>query len=386
MASPRTAQMTESFAIIVAGGRGLRAGGGVGKQWAMLGDRRVIDWSIDACMMHGSISRVVIVGKPEAIDMARDDARLVWAPPGATRTGSVRNGLAALVAPADTKVLIHDAARPGLTGTMISALLEALDSADAAAPALPIADALKRSSGGRLESVGRDGLYRVQTPQAFRLGLIREALAASGTDLVDDLAAVESLGARITLVAGDARLHKITFPEDFDLVSRLNTPALAIPRVGKGFDVHGFEPGDHVTLCGVKIAHTAKLEGHSDADAAWHALTDAILGAMALGDIGDHFPPSDPQWRGADSGIFLKAAQDLALAHGYRIANCDITLICEAPKIKPHREAMRESTARLLGLPLDAVSVKATTTEGLGFTGRREGIAAEAIAVLAPSL
>lgn len=378
--------MTESVAIIVAGGRGLRAGGTLAKQWVMLGGRRVIDWSIDAFLAHGGMSRVVVVGEPEASDMAHADPRLAWTPAGETRTGSVRNGLAALDGPDDTKVLIHDAARPGLSAGMITALLDALDGADAAAPALPVADALKRSSGNRLETVDRDGLYRVQTPQAFRLGLIRRALAASGPDLVDDLAAVESLGARVTLVPGDARLHKITYPEDFDLVSRLNAPATAIPRVGKGFDVHGFEPGDHVTLCGVKIPHAARLEGHSDADAAWHALTDAILGAMALGDIGDHFPPSDPQWRGADSAIFLKAAQDLALARGYRIANCDITLICEAPKIKPHREAMRESTARLLGLPLEVVSVKATTTEGLGFTGRREGIAAEAIAVMASLL
>ena len=352
----------------------------------MLGERRVIDWSIDAFLSHAGTAQIIVVGEPEAVDLARQDTRLMWAPPGETRTASVRNGLAALQAPDDTKLLIHDAARPGLTGDMIAALLDALDGADAAAPALPVADALKRSANNRLESVSRDSLYRVQTPQAFRLGLIRQALAAAGDDLVDDLAAVESLGAQVTLVPGDPRLHKITFPEDFDLVSRLNTPAIAIPRVGKGFDVHGFEPGDHVTLCGVRIAHVAKLEGHSDADAAWHALTDAILGAMALGDIGDHFPPSDPQWRGADSGLFLKAAQDLALARGYRIANCDITLISEAPKIKPHREAMRTSTARLLGLPLDAVSVKATTTEGLGFTGRREGIAAEAIAVLAPTL
>ncbi len=169
-------------------------------------------------------------------------------------------------------------------------------------------------------------------------------------------------------------------------MARLLTPALPVPRVGKGFDVHAFEPGDHVTLCGVKIPHTAKLKGHSDADAAWHALTDAILGAVALGDIGDHFPPSDPQWKDADSGLFLKHAQKLAEDVGYTLASCDITVICEAPKVKPHREAMRARTAALLDLPLNAVSVKATTTESLGFTGRREGIAAEAVAVLAPKV
>ena len=185
------------------------------------------------------------------------------------------------------------------------------------------------------------------------------------------------------MITGSARLTKITYPEDFDMMARLLSPTGA-PRIGKGYDVHEFEAGTHVTLCGVAIPHIAKLKGHSDADAAWHALTDAILGAVALGDIGDHFPPSDPQWKGADSGLFLKEAQRLAEAKGYLIANCDITVICEAPKVKPHREAMRARTAQLLGLPLDAVSVKATTTEGLGFTGRREGIAAEAVALVVP--
>jgi 2-C-methyl-D-erythritol 4-phosphate cytidylyltransferase/2-C-methyl-D-erythritol 2,4-cyclodiphosphate synthase len=266
---------------------------------------------------------------------------------------------------------------------MIDSLVSALSDHDAAAPALPVADALKAQVAGRLSTVPRDGLYRVQTPQAFRLGEIRSALEARGS-FVDDLEAVEAAGARVTLVPGDPRLHKITYAEDFDLVARLLSPLQSAPRVGKGFDVHAFEPGDHVTLCGVKIPHTAKLKGHSDADAAWHALTDAILGAVALGDIGDHFPPSDPKWKDADSGLFLKHAQMLAEKAGYALSSCDVTVICEAPKVKPHRDAMRVRTAELLGLPLDAVSVKATTTESLGFTGRREGIAAEAVAVLAP--
>jgi 2-C-methyl-D-erythritol 4-phosphate cytidylyltransferase/2-C-methyl-D-erythritol 2,4-cyclodiphosphate synthase len=295
----------------------------------------------------------------------------------------VLNGLAALALPDDAKVLIHDAARPGLDAAMVTALIEALDHAAAAAPALPVSDALKAKRDGVLTNVDRSGLFRVQTPQAFRFGAIHKALVKGGPDLVDDLAAIEAAGARVQLIAGSARLQKITYPEDFDMLARLLAPT-GIPRVGKGFDVHEFEPGDHVTLCGVHIPHSAKLKGHSDADAGWHALTDAILGAVALGDIGDHFPPSDPRWKNADSALFLKHAQDLATAKGYRIDSCDITVICEAPKVKPHREAMRARTAELLGLPLNAISVKATTTEGLGFTGRREGIAAEAIAVLAP--
>ncbi|MEX1251219.1 MAG: bifunctional 2-C-methyl-D-erythritol 4-phosphate cytidylyltransferase/2-C-methyl-D-erythritol 2,4-cyclodiphosphate synthase [Hyphomonas sp.] len=374
--------MTRVAAIIVAGGSGNRAGAGTPKQWQPLLGRRVIDWSIDAFSQHQAITDIVVVASPELGEPGKGQ-RFVRAEPGASRTQSVLSGLASLTLPEHARVLIHDAARPGIDAALITALIEALDIADAAAPALPVSDALKRGDEGALTSIDRTGLYRVQTPQAFRFGAIRSALAHSGADLVDDLAAVEVAGARIKLINGSARLQKITFPEDFDMLARLLAPTGA-PRVGKGFDVHAFEPGDHVTLCGVAIAHSAKLKGHSDADAGWHALTDAILGAAALGDIGDHFPPSDPRWKNADSGIFLKQSQLLAESKGYRIDSCDITVICEAPKVKPHREAMRARTAELLGLPLDAVSVKATTTEGLGFTGRREGIAAEAIAVLMP--
>jgi 2-C-methyl-D-erythritol 4-phosphate cytidylyltransferase/2-C-methyl-D-erythritol 2,4-cyclodiphosphate synthase len=341
-----------------------------------------VDWSIDAFSRHPAVTDIVVVAS-EDLGPPGAGQRFSRAQPGATRTQSVMSGLAALTLPDEAKVLIHDAARPGIDEVTINALIDALDSSDAAAPALPVSDALKTEQEGWLKTVDRTGLYRVQTPQAFRLGAICSALAAAGPDLVDDLAAVEAAGARVTLVAGSLRLSKITYPEDFDMMSRLLAPS-GVPRVGKGFDVHAFEAGDHVTLCGVRIPHIARLKGHSDADAGWHALTDAILGAVALGDIGDHFPPSDSRWKDADSGIFLKHSQFLAESKGYRIDSCDITVICEAPKVKPHREAMRARTAELLGLPLDAVSVKATTTEGLGFTGRREGIAAEAIAVLAP--
>lgn len=374
--------MTRVAVLIVAGGKGLRAGADAPKQWQPLLGRRVIDWSIDMFSHHPAVTDIVVVASPE-LGEPGEGQRFVRAEPGQTRTQSVLSGLAALDVPEDARVLIHDAARPGIDGALITALIEALDIADASAPALPVSDALKRDDEGALTTVDRAGLYRVQTPQAFRFGAIRSALTKSGADLVDDLAAVEAAGARVQLIAGSAKLTKITYPEDFDMLARLLAPTGA-PRVGKGFDVHEFEAGDHVTLCGVHIPHVAKLKGHSDADAGWHALTDAILGAVALGDIGDHFPPSDPRWKNADSGIFLKHAQALAEAKGYRLDSCDITVICEAPKVKPHREAMRARTAELLGLPLDAVSVKATTTEGLGFTGRREGIAAEAIAVLMP--
>jgi len=374
--------MVRIAALIVAGGQGLRAGADAPKQWRTLLGRRVIDWSIDTFSRHAEITDIVVVASEE-LALPAPHQRFVRAEPGATRTFSVLSGLAALALPDDAKVLIHDAARPGLDAATISALIEALDHAAAAAPALPVSDALKAERNGILTTVERSGLFRVQTPQAFRFGAIRRALINGGPDLVDDLAAIEAAGARVQLIAGSARLSKITYPEDFDMLARLLAPT-GVARVGKGFDVHAFEPGDHVTLCGVQIPHIAKLKGHSDADAAWHALTDAILGAVALGDIGDHFPPSDPRWKNADSALFLKHAQDLAAARGYRIDSCDITVICEAPKVKPHREAMRARTAELLGLPVDAISVKATTTEGLGFTGRREGIAAEAIAVLAP--
>ncbi len=376
--------MTETVAIIVAGGRGQRAGAERPKQWQMLLGKRVIDWSIEAFVHHPQVSQVVIVAGPE-LGAAPESPKILQAKPGDTRTQSVLSGLATANVSDDAIVLIHDAARPGIDAATISSLIARLQdpSVSGAAPAMPVADALKSNTGQNWTNVDRTGLVRVQTPQAFRLGEIRAALSDAGPDLVDDLTAIEAAGGRVDMIAGSARLTKITYPEDFDMLARLLSPTGA-PRIGKGYDVHEFEAGTHVTLCGVAIPHIAKLKGHSDADAAWHALTDAILGAVALGDIGDHFPPSDPQWKGADSGLFLKEAQRLAEAKGYVIANCDITVICEAPKVKPHREAMRARTAELLGLPLDAVSVKATTTEGLGFTGRREGIAAEAVALLVP--
>lgn len=371
-------------AIIVAAGRGERAGGTVPKQRRMLGSRPVFEWSLEAFVKHPGINECVLVVPDGEIENYRahcaPDVQIVAG--GETRTASVLAGLAACSDLTDT-VLIHDAARPGLTANTISRLIDALKTSDAAAPALEVVDALKRKTAERVEAVDRAHLYRVQTPQAFRHQSILEALS-SGGDYVDDLAAIEAKGGTVTLTEGNERLAKITQPDDHQRMERMLMTSVKAPRFGSGFDVHALVPGDGVILCGVTIPHTQKLDGHSDADVAWHALTDAILGAAALGDIGDHFPPSDPQWRGADSATFLQHAVEIAKDAGWQLTSCDVTVICEAPKVKPHRDAMRQRTADVTGLPLDAVSVKATTTEGLGFTGRREGIAAQASAVLSP--
>lgn len=372
-------------AIIVAAGRGERAGDGVPKQRRRLSNRLVFQWSVEAFAQHPDIHQTILVvpaGEQENY-ASLCPAETVIVAGGDSRTASVQAGLAACQPHTPELVLIHDAARPGLSDPVISKLIKALSQADAAAPALKIVDALKRSTDAAVQDVDRDGLYRVQTPQAFKFDQIRAALNTE-SDFVDDLAAIESLGGKVTLIAGDERLAKITYPEDIARLERLLSPMRPAPRLGSGFDVHAFAEGDHVTLCGIKIPHTQTLAGHSDADVAWHALTDAILGAAALGDIGDHFPPSDPQWEGADSEVFLTHAVKTARAAGWALTSCDLTVICEAPKVKPHRDVMRQRTAEVTGLPLNAVSVKATTTEGLGFTGRGEGIAAQASAVLSP--
>jgi 2-C-methyl-D-erythritol 4-phosphate cytidylyltransferase / 2-C-methyl-D-erythritol 2,4-cyclodiphosphate synthase len=357
------------------------------KQFRQLAGRPVLLWSVAALLQCDKVNRVVVVvsaaDRARAEAMVPADPRIVFAEGGATRTASVRNGLAALADIAPAAVLIHDAARPGLDPATLDALITALDTADAAAPALPIIDAIKKPAASTVASVARDGLYRVQTPQAFRYPILRAAYDTAPDSAVDDLALIEHTGARITLIPGRQELMKITHAEDFAIASRLLSAQGTKMRIGNGFDVHGFEPGDGVILCGVKIPHTKKLQGHSDADAGWHALTDAILGAAALGDIGDHFPPSDPRWKGQDSRTFLVHAVKLAAERGFSIVNADITLMCERPKISPHREAMRARTAEALGIALDCVSVKATTTEKLGFLGREEGIAAQAVVLLA---
>lgn len=375
--------MTEIAAIIVANGTGTRFGGEKPKQFAQLGSKRVVDWSVEAFTRDERISKIVLVG-PAELDDGKLPQTVLHIAGGDNRTESVRAGLSALTLNDDAIVLIHDGARPGLNRRIISDLIDALDSADAAAPALSVSDALKRETEGNFETVDRARLVRVQTPQAFRFAKIKAALSDTNTAFVDDLEAVEANGTRMVMTKGDEALLKVTYPEDIaTLETLLNLPQTP-PRMGSGFDVHAFEPGDHVTLCGCHIPHTHKLKGHSDADVAWHALTDAILGALALGDIGDHFPPSDPQWKGADSKVFLAAAMNMAKARGYTLANCDLTIMCEAPKVKPHRDAMRQRTAEILDVDSGIVSVKATTTEKLGFTGRSEGIAAQAVAMLVP--
>jgi 2-C-methyl-D-erythritol 4-phosphate cytidylyltransferase/2-C-methyl-D-erythritol 2,4-cyclodiphosphate synthase len=371
-------------AIIVSAGSGSRAGGDEPKQYRLLGGKPVLNWSVLAMLQRNDIAHVVVCVPPGGLAQAHGilprSARVTVVEGGKTRTDSVRAGLRALQPHAPASVLIHDAARPGLADDVLDELLAALSDADAAAPALPVSDALKDRSGPTLRTVARDHLVRVQTPQAFRWEVISGAYAAATDAAVDDLALVEASGAKIALTPGRPELMKITYPEDFAVAEKLIAgPAL---RVGSGFDVHGFEPGDAVILCGVRIPHTKKLEGHSDADAAWHALTDAILGALALGDIGDHFPPSDPQWKGAASIKFLQHAVKLALAREFRVANADITILAERPKIAPHREAMRVATAEAMGVSIEVVSVKATTTEKLGFVGREEGIAAQASVLL----
>ncbi|MBI3437677.1 MAG: bifunctional 2-C-methyl-D-erythritol 4-phosphate cytidylyltransferase/2-C-methyl-D-erythritol 2,4-cyclodiphosphate synthase [Proteobacteria bacterium] len=373
-------------ALIVAAGTGERAGGGCPKQYQPLAGQPVLAWSVEAFAVAGA-ERIVVAIAPGSAEMAREAAGrtdVMFVEGGATRTASVRTGLAAL---GDVDVvLIHDAARPGLTPAMVAALVQAVNAgSDGAAPALQISDSLRRvdAANHMVGEVERSGLVRVQTPQAFRGAVIRDAYAALSPDTTvsDDLAVARAAGANIQLIPGHERLMKLTYAEDFAVLERL-MDAVNVTCVGSGFDAHRFGAGNHVTLCGVRIPHDRGLLGHSDADAAWHALVDAILGALGEGDIGAHFPPSDPQWKGADSETFLRHAAQLARNAGATLQHVDITLICERPKIGPHREAMRARTAEVLGLPLPRVSVKATTTEQMGFTGRGEGLAAQATATL----
>ena len=356
--------------------------GGAAKQWRLLGGKPVARWSLEAFLAAGAETVTVVISPQdrETAETAFDGLRN-WSlvEGGAERHLSVQAGLNALSAPEN--VLIHDAARPFVTAAHVAALLTALEGADAALPALPVADTLKRQRDGGLATVARDGLWRAQTPQAFRYDALMAAIEAwpEGELPTDDAAVVERAGGKVTLTPGDPMLMKLTYVEDFPMAERL-AGAARIVRTGMGIDAHRFGPGEAVWLCGVQIAHTAGLIGHSDADAGLHALTDAILGAVGEGDIGDHFPPSDPQWKGASSDRFLVHAMELVKARGGRLLNVDVTLVCERPKIKPHRQAMRERLAELLELPLDRVSVKATTTEGMGYTGREEGLMAQAIA------
>ncbi|RIJ26198.1 bifunctional 2-C-methyl-D-erythritol 4-phosphate cytidylyltransferase/2-C-methyl-D-erythritol 2,4-cyclodiphosphate synthase [Henriciella barbarensis] len=373
-------------AIIVAAGSGSRTGRKLPKQFESLAGKPVYRWSLDTFLADERIDTVCLVLPAGHLNEIRAETpgghRLSLVAGGGERSESVRSAVQALTPADDDILLVHDAARPGLETDTITALLKAMEIHSAAAPALPMIDALKRRSGSTLETVNRSDLYRVQTPQAFRAGVLASALSHNGRNFVDDLEAVEAQGASAALIEGSERLSKITFASDFDKMGEMMDRQKTEFRFGTGFDVHAFEPGPGVMLCGTFIEHDARLKGHSDADAGWHALTDAILGAVALGDIGDHFPPTDHRWKDADSGVFLRHAIELAREKGWEVSHCDVTLICESPKIKPHRAEMRRRTAEVVGLALNAVSIKATTTEGLGFTGRREGIAAQAAATL----
>ena len=370
-------------ALIVAAGSGVRAGDGPPKQYRRIGGVPVLRRTVKAFLDHPDIDGVMVAANPEHADLYREAVGDLDLPSpalgGATRQASVLAGLKALEGDPPEVVLIHDAARAFVTREVISRVIDKVrETGHGAIPALAIADTLKEAAGGQItKTVDRKGLFAAETPQGFPYSAILAAhQKAAGQDLTDDAAVAEAAGLKVSIVAGDKSNIKLTRKEDFREMS-------GDIRTGSGYDVHAFEAGDHVILGGVKIPHSKALRGHSDADAALHALTDALLGAIGEGDIGDHFPPSDGKWKNAPSDIFLKHAAELVAKKGGRITNVDLTIICEAPRIAPHREAMRKNIASLLGIALDRVNVKATTTEKLGFTGRGEGIAAGAIATVA---
>lgn len=372
-----TASSPSFAAIVVAAGEGLRAGQPVPKQFAQWRGKPVVRHSVEGLLASGAAP--VIVAIPDGADDVAakaleglDPVRLVAG--GKTRQQSVALGLEALAGGACDRVLIHDAARPDLPRDVTERLLDALDERAGAIPVLPVVDSVVSADG---RPADRAGLRRVQTPQAFRFADILAAHRAwqGEASAGDDAQVLHAAGGEVALVAGDERLKKLTFAADF-------APDAPPIRVGMGYDVHRLAAGEELWLGGVLVPHDKGLAGHSDADVALHALVDAILGALGKGDIGTHFPPSDARWKGAASSAFVEHATALARAAGYAVAHADLTIICEAPKIGPHRETMRARIAELLGVPSAAVSVKGTTTEGLGFTGRGEGIAAQAVATL----
>lgn len=371
-------------AVIVAAGRGQRAGGDLPKQWQALLGRPVLSHTLDAIRQVPGVGAIALVIHPD--DRARAEALdlsgVTLVEGGATRDASVRAGLEALIPAAPDKVLIHDAARPVLREDVALRVLRALDLQEGAAPALMVTDALWRGDAGLVAGTqDRAGLYRAQTPQGFRFDAILAAHRAHEGQTADDVEVARKAGLSVAIVEGCEDLMKITLPGDFARAEKLMEGRMDI-RTGNGYDVHRFGEGDHVILCGVRVPFDRGLQGHSDADVGMHAVTDAIYGALADGDIGQHFPPSDPQWKGAASHIFLEHACALARERGYRITHADCTLVCEYPKIGPHASDMKREMARIMGLDPDRVSVKATTSERLGFTGRGEGIAAVATATL----
>lgn len=372
-------------AVVVAAGKGLRTGGDVPKQFVLWRGKPLMRHCVEALADAGVTPIAVAV--PEGWDdvaarALNGIAGVRFVHGGVTRQESVRKALETLEDAAPAKVLIHDAARPVLARQVIDGLLAALEKHMAAIPVLPVVDSMVRGDGGVMAgTVAREELYRVQTPQAFDYKAILAAHRGwqGEPNAGDDAQVAVAAGHKVALTHGDEALRKVTFAADLE-----EHDMDGFPRTGMGFDVHRLVEGEELWLCGVQIPHGKGLSGHSDADVAIHALVDALLGAIAAGDIGDHFPPSDPQWKGASSDRFLAHAAELVHEAGYRICNVDVTIICEAPKIGPHKLAMREALARILKVDLSAVSVKATTTERLGTTGRGEGIAAQAVATVIP--
>ncbi len=375
--------------LIVAAGSGERFGGSIPKQYQDLGGVPILRRSVLAFLNHPHITHVQVVYNPnhhDLYDKAVADLGLPAPVTGGTsRQESVRLGLEALAATVKPDfVMIHDAARPLVDTATITLVRKALDKNVGAIAAKPLVDTLKRGNGGIIEAtIDRNNLWQAHTPQAFKFDSILSAhRAAQGLQLTDDAAVAEKAGLPVTLVPSNPDNMKITNPDDLDRAARLLGHTYGDIRTGMGFDVHRYEPGDKIILGGIAIPFDRKLEGHSDADAVLHALTDALLGGMGAGDIGKYFPPSDPQWRGKDSGFFVRAAVNMISEKGGMISNVDITIMCEVPRIGPHRDAMTQRIAELLEITVDRVNVKATTTERLGFTGREEGLAAQAICTL----
>jgi 2-C-methyl-D-erythritol 4-phosphate cytidylyltransferase / 2-C-methyl-D-erythritol 2,4-cyclodiphosphate synthase len=380
-------------AVIVAAGRGYRAGGDLPKQYRALAGEPVIRPTLAAFLGHPQITAVLPVIHPDdqAIFQAATaglERLLPAVPGGATRQASVRAGLEALRAAEPDLVLIHDAARPFVSSDLISRAIAAATEHGAAVPAIPVTDTVKVVDARNMvsETLDRSRLRTVQTPQAFAYEVIvalhDRAAAAGRHDFTDDAALAEWAGRAVNVFGGEAGNVKLTTSEDFERAEALRMAALGDVRTGSGFDVHAFGDGDHIMLAGVRIPHDRGVTGHSDADVALHALVDAILGALAEGDIGVHFPPSDPQWRGASSDRFLAFACERVRARGGMIAHLDVTVVCEAPRVGPHRDAMRSRIAAIAGVPIERVAIKATTSEKMGFTGRAEGIVAMATATV----
>ena len=382
-------------ALIVAAGRGTRAGGGLPKQYRSLAGRPVLSYSLGPFLPSDRIGDVLVVTDPSDAALyarAAPASAKMLAPVagGETRQASVRAGLEGLAQTAPDIVLIHDAARPFLSRRLIDAAIDAvLGGSVAAVPGIPVVDTVKQvDAAGRVASTPeRAALRAIQTPQAFAFTALieahRRAAAEAGTAMTDDAAVMEWAGLPVAVFPGEAGNVKLTHPEDFDAAEqRLGSPAMNDVRIGQGYDVHAFGEGDHIWLGGVRIAHDRGVIAHSDGDVVLHAATDAILGAIADGDIGTHFPPSDPQWKGASSDRFLAHAGALLAARGGVVAALDVTVVCEAPRVGPHREAMRQRMAEILGIDVGRIGVKATTSEAMGFTGRREGLAALAVATV----